>query len=110
MVFAFIQYGYKLEVNLKTIEKLRGTSNWSLPLLRRAFKRTGDMVDVLVQLKIYQALTKPVFMIAKYKQKIDCETVHEDSGQDDDYGDLREEDMKEIDPFTKSFVNVHNSK
>ena len=106
MVFAFLQYGYKLEVNTETIEKLKGTSKWSFPLFRRAFKKTGDLVDVLVQLKIYQALTKPVFMIAKYKQKIDSDTVHEDSGLEDDYGDLREEDMKEIDPVTKSFVNV----
>ena len=110
MVYAFVQYGYKLEINKETIEKMKGTSNWAMPLFRRAFKKTGDLVDVLVQLKIYQAMTKPVFMIAKYKQKIDCDTVHEDTGLEDDYGDLNEEDMKEIDPVTKSFVNVHNSR
>ena len=112
MVFAFVQYGYKLEINKETIENLRGTSNWTFPLLRRAFKKTGGLVDILVQLRIYQALTKPVYMIAKYKEKIDCETVHEDPSLDDglDYGDLNEEDMKKIDPVTKSFVNVHNSR
>merc|ERR1711911_274863 len=93
MVFAFVHYGYKLEINKETIENLRGTSNWTFPLLRRAFKRTGGLVDILVQLRIYQALTKPVYMIAKYKHKIDCETVHEDPSLEDglDYGDLNEE-------------------
>ena len=110
MVYAFIQYGYKLEINKETIEKMKGTSNWALPLFRRAFKKTGDLVDVLVQLKIYQALTKPVFMIAKYKQKIDCETVHEEPGLEEYYGDLKDEDMKKIDPITKSFLNVRNSR
>ena len=110
MVFAFVQYGYKLESNKETIENLRGSSNWTFPLLRRAFKKTDGLVDILVQLRIYQALTKPVYMIAKYKQKIDCETVHEDPGLEDDYGDLNEEDMKKIDPVTQSFVNVRDSR
>ena len=110
MIFAFIQCGFKLEIDKGTIERLRGTSKWSLPLLRRAFKKVGVTVDVLAQLRIYQCLSKPVYMIAKYKQKIDCETVHEDPGLEEYYGDLKDEDMKKIDPITKSFLNVRNSR
>ena len=111
MIFAFIQYGFNLEINRESMKKLRGMgSKLSFPLLRRAFKKISGIEDVLEQLRIYQALTKPVYMIAKYKQKIDCETVDDEPGLEEDYGDLNEDDMKEIDPVTKSFVNVFHSR